>query len=167
MDSAAAGEPIMMPSLPPPPAAEAQSFSPTVSEPKEQLVGCMNLDRFFAALFDNFIAVIAALGAAMQFGGHGDGAAWAAAAVAFFGYYLVSEVVFGNTFGKWAMGLRIRTVEGDKITSRQALVRSLLRVLEVNPILLGALPAAAAMFFSKRRQRIGDRLAGTVVVPRS
>jgi uncharacterized RDD family membrane protein YckC len=157
----------MMPSLPSPPVTETQSSPPTVSASEEQLVGCMNLDRYFAAIFDNFLAVIAALGAAMQLGSRGDVAAWAAAALAFFGYYLVSEVVLRNTFGKWVMGLRIRTLRGDKITSGQALVRSLLRVLEVNPILFGALPAAVAMFFSKRRQRIGDRLAGTVVVPRS
>ena len=156
----------MMPSLPPPPVAEAQSSSPSVSEPEEQLVGCMNLERFFAATFDSFLALIAALAVAMQFGSRGDVAAWTAAALAFFGYYLISEAILGNTFGKWVMGLRIRTLAGHKITSGQALIRSLLRVVEVNPLLFGALPAAAAMFFSKRRQRIGDRLAGTVVVPR-
>jgi uncharacterized RDD family membrane protein YckC len=40
----------------------------------------------------------------------------------------------------------------------------LLRILEVNPLLIGALPASIAILSSKRRQRIGDMLAGTVVV---
>jgi uncharacterized RDD family membrane protein YckC len=39
--------------------------------------------------------------------------------------------------------------------------------VEVNPILLGALPAALAGVFSKRHQRFGDMLGGSVVVRRT
>jgi uncharacterized RDD family membrane protein YckC len=38
--------------------------------------------------------------------------------------------------------------------------------LEANPILLGGIPAGIAIFSSERKQRIGDALAGTVVIPR-
>jgi len=46
------------------------------------------------------------------------------------------------------------------------LIRTLARLLEANPILLGGIPAGIAIFSSPRKQRIGDSLAGTVVVSR-
>ena len=39
-----------------------------------------------------------------------------------------------------------------------------MRLLEVNPLLFGGLPAGIAILTSERKQRIGDMLAGTVVV---
>jgi uncharacterized RDD family membrane protein YckC len=38
-------------------------------------------------------------------------------------------------------------------------------ILEVNPLLLGGLPAGLVIISTKRKQRIGDLLAGTLVVP--
>jgi uncharacterized RDD family membrane protein YckC len=137
----------------------------TSSETPE-LIGCMNLDRFFAAQIDNLPAVILALIAGARFGSFDPIITWTAVVVAYFGYYLLSETLFGNTFGKWSMGLCIRTLNGEKCTVGKAVIRSLLRLVEVNPVVLGALPAGTAMFFSKRRQRFGDMLAGTVVLRR-
>jgi uncharacterized RDD family membrane protein YckC len=131
------------------------------------LIGDMSKDRFFAAVMDDLPALIVALVAATQLASHGDAAAWTAAAIGFFGYYFVSEVVFGNTLGKLIMGLCIRQVSGERCTRSQLFIRSLFRVLEVNPILLGAFPAGISILFSRRRQRIGDLVAGTVVVRRS
>jgi uncharacterized RDD family membrane protein YckC len=131
-----------------------------------ELIGCMNLERFFAANIDSVPALILALIAGSRFGSFAPIISWTAAIVAYFGYFLLSETLFGNTFGKWSMGLCIRTLSGQKCTVWQAVIRSLLRLVEVNPLVLGALPAAVTMFFSKRRQRIGDIIAGTVVVRR-
>jgi uncharacterized RDD family membrane protein YckC len=39
-----------------------------------------------------------------------------------------------------------------------------MRVIEVNPVLLGALPAGIAIISSDLKQRMGDSLAGTLVV---
>jgi uncharacterized RDD family membrane protein YckC len=39
-----------------------------------------------------------------------------------------------------------------------------LRIIEVNPLLFGGIPAGIAVILSRRKQRIGDLLAGTVVV---
>jgi uncharacterized RDD family membrane protein YckC len=136
------------------------------SNETSELIGCMNLERFFALQIDSAIALILALIAGMKFGSFDPIVSWTAAIVAYFGYYLLSETLFGNTFGKWSMGLCIRTLSGQKCTVRQAVIRSLLRLVEVNPVILGALPAGIAMFFSKRRQRFGDMLAGTVVLRR-
>src|SRR5207248_3273320 len=109
-----------------------------------ELIGCMNLDRFFAAQIDTLPAIIVALVAGSKFGSFGPAISWTAAIVAYLGYFLLSETLFGNTFGKWSMGLRIRTLSGEKCTVRQALIRSLLRLVEVNPLILGGLPAGAA-----------------------
>jgi len=127
---------------------------------------CRIQDRFFAHVIDNFIAVILALIAAAKTAPLGNVAAWGAAGAVYFGYYFLSETLFGNTFGKWCCGLCVRTVLGQRCRVWQMTVRSLLRILETNPILLGTLPAGIAVLTSRRRQRLGDRLAGTVVVPR-
>ena len=37
-------------------------------------------------------------------------------------------------------------------------------VIEVNPLLLGGLPAGLVVIATERKQRIGDLLAGTLVV---
>ena len=82
------------------------------------------------------------------------------------GYYFISEWLLGATPGKWLTGLTVRTVDGGRIGARPAFIRTLLRIVEVNPFLIGALPAAICILASERRQRIGDMLAGTVVVRR-
>jgi uncharacterized RDD family membrane protein YckC len=39
-----------------------------------------------------------------------------------------------------------------------------LRLIEVNPFLVGGLPAGLVLLLTRRRQRLGDLLAGTYVV---
>jgi uncharacterized RDD family membrane protein YckC len=132
-----------------------------------KLVGCMNRDRFFAAVIDDFPAMILGFIAAVRFSSFGEVASWTAGGICFFGYYFLSEVIFGNTFGKWCCDLRIRTLAGKKCRWWQMSIRSILRVLEVNPLLFGALPAGVALLLTPQRQRIGDLIAGTVVVRRA
>jgi uncharacterized RDD family membrane protein YckC len=43
---------------------------------------------------------------------------------------------------------------------------ALLRLVEVNPLLVGGLPAGIVAVLSPRKQRLGDMLAGTLVVYR-
>jgi len=132
-----------------------------------KLVGCMNLDRYFAAMIDNFAALILGFIAAVKLSAHGNVAAWTTGGLAFFGYYFLFEVLFGNTPGKWCSGLRVRTLAGKKCNRWQMSIRSILRVLEVNPLLFGGLPAALAICLTPQRQRIEDIIAGTVVIRRA
>lgn len=88
----------------------------------------------------------------------------AVAILAFLAYFFVFEGLFARTPGKLLMGLVVRKFDGSKCGWREAAIRTGMRVLEVNPILLGALPASAAILISKHRQRLGDRMADTVVV---
>jgi uncharacterized RDD family membrane protein YckC len=69
----------------------------------------------------------------------------------------------GQTLGKKAMGLRVLTSDGQPINLFQALLRNVLRLVDLWPMGLGTLG-----FFSctltKRFQRLGDLAAGTMVV---
>jgi uncharacterized RDD family membrane protein YckC len=80
-------------------------------------------------------------------------------------YYFVLETFWSRTMGKYLQGLVVRTTDGSLIGWKAALIRSVTRIVEVNPLLLGGLPAGIAIISSERKQRIGDLLAGTLVVP--
>lgn len=80
-------------------------------------------------------------------------------------YYFLLEGLTRRTLGKFIMGLMIVRADGRPAGFREALIRTAWRLLEVNPILIGALPAALRIVFSRQHQRWGDEFAGTLVVP--
>jgi uncharacterized RDD family membrane protein YckC len=79
-------------------------------------------------------------------------------------YFVVMETLFSRTLGKLFQGLVVRKLDGSRCDWKAALIRSALRIVEVNPLLLGGLPAGLVIITSERKQRIGDILAGTLVV---
>jgi uncharacterized RDD family membrane protein YckC len=82
-----------------------------------------------------------------------------------FGYYIVLEAIFGATLGKFATNLRVvRESDGGPIDWSASVIRNVLRIIDGLVLYLVGL---IAMCFSKKRQRIGDRVAGTVVVRRA
>ena len=121
--------------------------------------------RYIAATIDNLIAMILAVLAAKSIYEDLAILQLAAAVAAYLGYYLLFEAATGRTPGKLSTGLIVIQFDGRRCSWRQALVRTAFRLLEVNPALLGALPAAVCIVVSKDHQRFGDRVAGTVVVP--
>ncbi len=68
----------------------------------------------------------------------------------------------GRSPGKLALGLRVMTIEGAPIRFRHALIRGLVGLLELNAT-LGTVALLSALA-SRRFRRLGDHLAGTVVV---
>ncbi len=58
----------------------------------------------------------------------------------------------------------VRKLNGEPCDWTAAAIRSVLRVIEVNPLLLGGLPAGLVVISTARKQRLGDILGGTVVV---
>ena len=78
-------------------------------------------------------------------------------------YYVVLEGLFGASFGKRLAGLRVTDLEGRRIGWQAAIVRNLARLLDVLPFayLLGGI----LTLVTRRHQRLGDLLAGTLVVP--
>lgn len=81
------------------------------------------------------------------------------------GYYLIGEAVWGRTLGKLVSGMVVVDRYGRPPGFGKAALRTLLRVVEVNPLLFGAIPAGVAILASAHRQRLGDMAAGTYVVP--
>jgi uncharacterized RDD family membrane protein YckC len=77
-------------------------------------------------------------------------------------YFLVFEGLRGRTPGKAVVGLRVVTVTGRPIGFAHAALRNLLRAADALPT--GYLLGFLAMAFSSRFQRLGDLVAGTVVV---
>lgn len=76
--------------------------------------------------------------------------------------YSVQEALFGATWGKLVAGLRVIDQEGGRPTLGAVLVRNILRLVDYWPGLY-AVGIVAAML-SPRRQRLGDRVAHTLVV---
>ena len=79
-------------------------------------------------------------------------------------YFVLLEALWSRTLGKFFQGLVVRKLDGSRCGWKAALIRSALRIVEVNPLLLGGLPAGLVIIASERKQRIGDLLAGTLVV---
>jgi uncharacterized RDD family membrane protein YckC len=67
----------------------------------------------------------------------------------------------GRTWGMQVFGIRVVDLSGGRASRRQLGIRWLL--LFVDAFALGAV-GLAAMLTSERHQRIGDRVAGTLVV---
>ena len=88
-------------------------------------------------------------------------AIWLGAAIL---YFPIAEGFWGRTAGKLLTGLIVVDHAGRPPGLLKAAVRTLLRLVEVNPLLLGGIPAAIAVAASQRRQRLGDMLARTYVV---
>src|SRR5438445_360215 len=81
-------------------------------------------------------------------------------------YFLVQEGAWSTTVGKRLFGLYVLRLDGSRCGWFGAAIRTAARFIEVNPMLpFGALPGAIAVAMSKRRQRLGDMGAGTVVAP--
>jgi uncharacterized RDD family membrane protein YckC len=78
-------------------------------------------------------------------------------------YYAVLEGLFGATVGKRFTGLRVTDLEGRRLGPQAAIVRNLARLLDVLPF--GYLLGGILTLVTRQHQRLGDRLAGTIVVP--
>jgi len=78
------------------------------------------------------------------------------------GYGAACELLAnGRTVGKAALGLRVVSQTGLSINLAQAILRNLLRLVDVAPPFF---PGVAAMALTSRLQRLGDLAAGTIVV---
>lgn len=83
--------------------------------------------------------------------------------VGLFVYPAVAEARWGTTIGKAAWGLRVVTVEGGPVGARHTLIRAALQVVDLVLIPVGVVAVASALT-SPLDQRLGDRVAGTIVL---
>jgi uncharacterized RDD family membrane protein YckC len=77
-------------------------------------------------------------------------------------YFVAWEATKGRTPGKIAAGLRVVTTSGRPIGFGAAALRNVLRAADALPI--GYAVGVAAMTVSPRFQRLGDLVAGTMVI---
>jgi uncharacterized RDD family membrane protein YckC len=81
----------------------------------------------------------------------------------FFAYFIVSEALWSGTPAKLLFGMRIvREDDGMKIGWSESVIRNILRIVDILPTLY-----LVGFFFavsSAKTQRLGDRIARTVVI---
>lgn len=79
-------------------------------------------------------------------------------------YYIVLEGLTGYTLGKVITRIKVVNNEGYAPGLIKSLIRSALRLIEVNPFFFGGIIAGIVCLSTARRQRIGDLAAGTFVI---
>jgi uncharacterized RDD family membrane protein YckC len=79
------------------------------------------------------------------------------------GYYIFFEILWnGQTPGKRWVGLRVIRMDGTPITASEAVIRNLVRIIDLLPSAYGV--GVVTMFISENSRRVGDLVAGTLVV---
>jgi uncharacterized RDD family membrane protein YckC len=124
--------------------------------------------RWLSTIVDHVILMLFAVGTVVSAGAVlGDSAAGAAVAILILpilAYFPLLEGRYGATPGKLAAGLRVVDRDGNVPGVAKACIRTLLRVIEVNPMLLGGVIAGICVLANRNRQRLGDMAAGTYVL---
>jgi uncharacterized RDD family membrane protein YckC len=140
------------------------------SRPREATIATLGV-RTFGAIADILIIVVIWSAFGLAFGeapdsGFGFKLEGVPALMSFagmFAYYIVTEAVWGGTPGKMLIGMRVVNEEdGLVIGWQRSIVRNLLRVIDFFPTLY-----LVGFFFavsSPKTQRLGDRIARTVVI---
>src|SRR5205807_7961034 len=77
-------------------------------------------------------------------------------------YFSAQEALFGATWGKLVAGVCVVDVDGRRPTPGAVLVRNVLRLLDYWPLFY--VVGGIAAMTSPSRQRLGDRVARTLVV---
>lgn len=79
------------------------------------------------------------------------------------GYFVALEYFWsGQTIGKRVVGLKVVQENGQSVTFLSAIIRNLFRLVDSLPA--GYLLGALVCFFHPQHKRIGDLVAGTVVI---
>lgn len=129
--------------------------------------------RFMAVFADTLLQVAAGLilliGSGMAAGGIGRFGVWIVAGMIFaefcifWGYYAVFESLWnGQTPGKRWAGIRVIKETGRPINAFEAIARNLVRVIDLVPGIYAV--GIVTMLLNSRNRRLGDFVAGTLVV---
>ncbi len=81
--------------------------------------------------------------------------------IVYLAYFTYLEGSRGQTIGKMITKIKVVSEEGGKIDMNQALTRNILRIIDG---LIAYLVGAILIWRSNKKQRLGDRVAKTVVV---
>lgn len=75
------------------------------------------------------------------------------------GYFIYTEWKWGATPGKRALGLKVISAKGGRLTFGQCCLRDMLRWVDLGLLIPGVLSVS----LTAKRQRLGDLVAGTLV----
>ncbi|PWV50522.1 RDD family protein [Chitinophaga sp. S165] len=129
------------------------------------------IQRFLAWLFDCLIRLVYGIALVYTVRNLQLGETYSYVVYFFFGilpimlYFLVFEILMnGQTPGKLVMNIKVRNMQGGKPSISQHLIRWLFRMLETPYIFWNGIIPIIAIVRSPYDQRIGDIVAGTIVV---
>lgn len=137
--------------------------------------------RFLAGLVDGLLTLIVQtivlltiyIGVATLFGNLGEAGEQVMYAVIglivllefaiYWGYYIFFEVAWnGQSPGKRWVGLRVIRNDGTPIGLSESIIRNLMRIIDFLPVYYGV--GLITMFLNRQSRRLGDLVAGTLVV---
>lgn len=150
-------------------AVQSQPYGTGEASPVFQYKGVF--PRFGAALIDSLIVGLlgSVLGYLLSAGMMNSSAIGSAAVTTVYSLISLVGIIYqigfeagGGTPGKKILGMRIADKNGNKPGLGKSIIRNLLRIIDALPFayLLGIILVAS----SDRKQRLGDRAAGTYVV---
>lgn len=128
--------------------------------------------RALAVIIDGaiFFLIACCLGIVLSLGSDGDAmdttsglslvinCLWS---LAYFAYYILLESNSGQTLGKKVVKIKVVKEDGSAITMGDAVVRNILRIVDGFAFYL---VGAVFVWTSPAKQRLGDKLAKTIVV---
>lgn len=142
------------------------------SDQSELAKATVNMDyqgigiRFISLLIDTIILglLIGAIGSILGFNVFAQRADWGFGLVSFLiflAYFTYLEGSRGQTIGKMVTKIKVVREDGGTIDMSQAFTRTILRMIDG---LVAYLIGAILIWRSNKKQRLGDRIAKTVVV---
>jgi uncharacterized RDD family membrane protein YckC len=81
-------------------------------------------------------------------------------------YFTLMEWRLGGTIGKLLLRVRVVDAGGGRINLQKALVRNLLRIVDGFPFIFPYLVGLVVIASSAGKQRVGDKVAKTLIVDR-
>jgi len=79
-------------------------------------------------------------------------------------YFTVLLGTYGQTVGKMAVKIKVVKEDGSKLSYIDAFVRTLLLYVDAFPYIIPFLLGAILIWTSDKKQRLGDRVARTIVI---
>lgn len=92
------------------------------------------------------------------------GVPFAIFSLVFTAYYVLFEWLAGGSLGKLAVGIRVKDEQQNNPSFGKSLVRNVLRVVDGFPYIIPNLAGFIVASTSDKKQRLGDKVAHTVVV---
>ena len=127
------------------------------------LMGDQSIRRLWAADFDFLLSAIVSMVTVIFLPDYDPMLKGLTFYVIYLIYFQLTEFYWGTTPAKWWFSLCVRDYRGKRPTAAQIGIRTLFRLLEVNPLFVGAFPAVLFVAMTERHVRLGDLVAGTVV----